>query len=469
MGGKFEITPTDGKETDNAYEDLYVHVSADTFEKVDAAVALIELLVTPVSVNPVSSSSSTTVSGVNMNNQPSQSTPSSIVAPINQGMAQPYTGTLPPLQGQIPQYPQPWLYPQSGLLSPAVSSAPLLTNPVQVSSSPFQPSTTPSLIGPRPVMAPSFSSVWENPSLHSRPQFPHALHPPHLQQVPLLGQSSGPRNTLGPSHNVRPFMSALPQPSTFESNRWPQSPMSTSASQGLTNFMPMASQNTVFPGASASAPFAIQPPQVAIPRPQQPNSGDFTFQPHLPPNAAASQVAWQSTQHAHHNITPQNQSGQAPPQPPLMRPMNSSPVFPRPHMNQPMQQIYTNFAGNPMGPPPPPPPPPRHPAVQGHNFLPPHPMNNSAGPFPPRPGSQMHLQQNHPFGANRPQMFPTPHQHFGNHPIRPFGSSSGGQQVYDPFSPTSTSFNPRMSGNAAKLQNENDPEYDDLMASVGVQ
>lgn len=38
-------------ETHLAYEELYVHVSAETFEKVDEAVALIELLITSVSVS----------------------------------------------------------------------------------------------------------------------------------------------------------------------------------------------------------------------------------------------------------------------------------------------------------------------------------------------------------------------------------------------------------------------------------
>ena len=33
------------------HEELYLHISAETFETVDAAVALIELLVTPVSVS----------------------------------------------------------------------------------------------------------------------------------------------------------------------------------------------------------------------------------------------------------------------------------------------------------------------------------------------------------------------------------------------------------------------------------
>lgn len=45
-----EITSLDGNEIKGSYDELYVQVSAETFGKVDAAVALIELLVTPVSV-----------------------------------------------------------------------------------------------------------------------------------------------------------------------------------------------------------------------------------------------------------------------------------------------------------------------------------------------------------------------------------------------------------------------------------
>ncbi|KAI3450880.1 hypothetical protein Pfo_007545 [Paulownia fortunei] len=625
-GGKVELTPTDGKEIENAYEDLYVHVSADTFEKIDAAVALIELLLTRVSVNPVSSSTTSTADYVdNVNTHPSQSMSNSIIAPalMNHGTAQPYAGSFPPSQGQFPQfpqYPQAWFpagpthtptYPQSGFVTPANSSAPLLSNTVQVSSSPFNPTNMPSLFGPRPVIAASFSPVLQNPSVV--PSRPHALQPPYMQQAPPLGQTGGPRNTAvpilhsvtaqlsltGPPYNVRPVISTSPQsaslaafsdkprPSAGESTRWLPSPVSTSASQGLTYIMPMnppvvpshghnamASQNMVVsgaplvnipnnmisplsgpsqpagavasqqsrggfspllpPAASESAPSSIGPaqpamPQVAmrapsssgipgtppmpfmvqssaslpqpgipssfsgsahnfdsikplsaaIPRPQQPSSSDFTFQPHRPPNAA-SQV-WQSSQPAHHNVRPPVQAGQASlaPQSPLLRPVQG---FPRPQVshpiNQPRAQIPTNFAGGPtvpLGPP-------RHPIMPGHNtvasvtvphmqprnFVPPHPINNSSGPFPPRPGSQMHIQENHLPGATRPQRFPTPHQHFGNHPGRPFSSSSGGQQIYDPFSPTSVSFNPQMGGNATRVHSESDPEYEDLMASVGV-
>ncbi|KAK4440454.1 Splicing factor-like protein 1 [Sesamum alatum] len=593
-GGKVEVAPSDGKELDNAYEDLYVHVLADTFEKVDAAVALIELLVTPVSVNPMSASTtSTAISDDNVNSHLSQSTPSSIMAPalVNQGTAQPYAGSLPPPQGQFPQYPQTWFspgptqtptHPQSGLVTPANSSAPLLNNTVQVSSSPFNPSNMPSLFGSRPVIAASFSPVLQNPSVvPPRSQLPHALQPPYMQQPSQLGQSGAPRNTpvpilqpatgqlsrTGPPHHVRPDISAMPQsaplaafsdklfPSANESTRWLPSPGNTSASQGLTNIMPMtppvlshghnavASHNMVVSGPSplnprggfspllpsaaseslamrpptanaipgpATLPFAVQssaslpqpgipnsfpgsaqnfdsmrPLSAAIPRPQQPSSSDFTFQPHRPPNAA-SPVAWQSGQPAHQNMRPPIQAGQAPlvPQSSLLRPgghsLNPSPVqgFPRPQVshqvNQPRAPIPTNFAGSPM--------PPRHPTLPGHsgvasatvphmqprNFVPPHSINSTPGPFPPRPGSQMHILENHLPGAPRPQRFPNPHQHFGNHPGRPFSSSSGVQQNYDPFSPTSVSFNPQMGSNAARVHGESDPEYEDLMASVGV-
>ncbi|KAL0389839.1 UNVERIFIED_CONTAM: Branchpoint-bridging protein [Sesamum calycinum] len=565
-GGKVEVTPTDGKEIDNAYEDLYVHVSADTFEKVDAAVALIELLVTPVSVNPMSASTtSTAISDDNVNTHLSQSTPSSIIAPslINQGTAQPFSGSLPPSQGQFPQYPQTWF--------PAVIAA-------------------------------SFSPILQNPSVvPPRSQLPHALQPPYMQQPSPLGQTGAPRNTpvsilqpatgqlsrTGLLHNVRPDISAMPQsappaafsdktfPSANESTRWLPSPGNTSASQGLTNIMPMtppvvpshghnvvASQNMVVSGPSplnihsniltgpsqsagavgiqqprggfspllpsaaseslsmrpptanaipgpVTLPFPVQssaslsqpgipnsfsgsaqnfdsirPLSAAIPRPQQPSSSDFTFQPHRPPNAA-SQVAWQSGQPPHQNMRPPVQAGQAPlvPQSSLLRPgghnLNPSPVqgFPRPQMshqvNQPRVPIPTNFSGSPM--------PPRHPTLPGHsgvasatvphmqprNFVP-HPINSTPGPFLHRPGSQMHILENHLPGAPRPQRFPTPHQHLGNHPGRPFSSPSGVQQIYDPFSPTAVSFNPQMGSNAARVHGESDPEYEDLMASVGV-
>ncbi|KAL8529094.1 hypothetical protein ACS0TY_006530 [Phlomoides rotata] len=500
-GGKVEITPSDGNEIENTCEDMYVHVSADTFEKVDAAVALIELLLTPVSVNPVSSSTtSTSVPNNNVNAHPSQGRPSSLIAPplINQGIAQPYAGSLSLSQGHFQQYPQPWFsagpaqtptYPQSG----------------------FKPSNVPSLFGPQPGVAASFSPVFQNPSAPLS-----GNQPPFMQQAPPLVQTGGPRNTSmpvlpspttqpslqGPPYSSRPPMSISPQfapapassgPMTAQvpshghnimalqknlspmniPNRMisplsgpPQASGAVANQQSRGGFSPSESTHSIGPVQSANAaarpapmPFPMQssapPPQPRFPnsisgnvlsfdpvRPvsaaiSRPSSSDFTFQPHRPPNAAASPL-WQGNHSIRHPV--QGQASLAP-QPPLLRPMvhnmNPSPVqdgFSRPQVNQPMAQIPTNFSGNqprhhPMMPGP------TVPHMQPRNFIPPHQIN----PFPPRPGSRMHIQDNHHAGPAHPPRFPIPQQHFGNHLGRPFFNTSGTQQTYDPFSPTSPS------------------------------
>lgn len=43
-----EITEADIQEAQTTYEDIYIDVSADTYDKVDAAVALLETLLTSV-------------------------------------------------------------------------------------------------------------------------------------------------------------------------------------------------------------------------------------------------------------------------------------------------------------------------------------------------------------------------------------------------------------------------------------
>ncbi|XP_052166578.1 uncharacterized protein LOC127783360 isoform X2 [Oryza glaberrima] len=61
-GEKSEIRQADIGEVQGAYEDLYINVSADTHDKVDAATALIELLLTPVSINSRAIEANATVS-----------------------------------------------------------------------------------------------------------------------------------------------------------------------------------------------------------------------------------------------------------------------------------------------------------------------------------------------------------------------------------------------------------------------
>ncbi|XP_006659012.1 branchpoint-bridging protein isoform X2 [Oryza brachyantha] len=61
-GEKSEICQPDIDEAQDAYEDLYINVSADSYDKVDSAIALIELLLTPVTVNSKSIEANATVS-----------------------------------------------------------------------------------------------------------------------------------------------------------------------------------------------------------------------------------------------------------------------------------------------------------------------------------------------------------------------------------------------------------------------
>ncbi len=46
-----QVGRRDIKDAEGAFEDLHVHITADTIEKVEAAVALIEPLLTPVDVS----------------------------------------------------------------------------------------------------------------------------------------------------------------------------------------------------------------------------------------------------------------------------------------------------------------------------------------------------------------------------------------------------------------------------------
>ncbi|XAR60447.1 hypothetical protein NMG60_11033833 [Bertholletia excelsa] len=222
-GEKVEITSNDGNEVHGGYKELYVQVSADMYEKVDAAVALIELLVTPVSVNPSAVSTTTTsVSGDNTNVvDQSQGTSSPYAIPptgVNQGMIHPVMGSgQPPAQGQSQLYPGHWFpadppqtpaQPPTGFIPASNPSVPILSNPIQASSSlPFNPSNMPSLFGPRPVLPVGLPSVSQNSSLvQSRPQ-PPVLQRPFMPQPPF-GARNPPMPTLQPS--PQPNISAPP-------------------------------------------------------------------------------------------------------------------------------------------------------------------------------------------------------------------------------------------------------------------
>ncbi|PQQ14758.1 vegetative cell wall protein gp1 isoform X2 [Prunus yedoensis var. nudiflora] len=74
----------------------------------------------------------------------------------------------------------------------------------------------------------------------------------------------------------------------------------------------------------------------------------------------------------------------------------------------------------------------------------------------PRPGNHIQIQQNYPAHSTRPEMPRAPNQQFSNNLAFASGkpaSRPGGQQLYDPFSPTSMSTATQQQGgnNTAKM------------------
>ncbi|KAL1832016.1 hypothetical protein DCAR_0102033 [Daucus carota subsp. sativus] len=579
--GKKEVT-ADESDNQNLYEELYVHVSADTYEKVDAAVALIELLVTPVSVNPtVNPTSATAVSSVNVNAvQTSQGSPVPyVITPqVSQGVVQSVTGpALVQPFGQFQAYPGPW-FPTSSPLGFATQqnlSAQIPSSHVQMSSASLN-SNMSSFFGPRPA---EFSSVQGPSFVPSRPQ--PLLQQPYMPQAPNLGYNSHPRNPpmptlhptpgqsnisappftgntppLRPSQVVGPLVPPSAGPPTFSvhsanpagrANAWLQAPagpntvgpqrppislQSTSpfnvtnsnmVSTMNTTFQPTPSQPSLLPTSGpspapamtramlpgvlanpvmAAAPISLSMPSTLIPpphpqsgvqisgsatspattpKPLHPSSNDFTFQPNRPQNPASQMPLRPNIQYAHNGMPPRNLNIH-PPQahqmssfhPPVQ---NSAPPpimqgFPRPQVSNDIHQprVHMSSPRNPAFPSAwPVSPPSSTPQMGMRNFSPSSQMMNAGGAFQFRPGN-IQPPQNYP---TRPQGVFIPNQQFNGNlafpPNRPSTNSFGRQQNYDPFSPTSVPPRPPLSVNPLQPRSEeNDPEYEDLMASVGV-
>lgn len=486
---EIEITSSDGNEGHDDYEELFVLVIAETYDKVDAAVSLIELLITPVLANTASVSTNGPVSGDNPSAVSlSQDTP--VIVNTGSGVASP-----------LARY-QPYL--NAGFIAPPFpnSSVPMLNNPLQVST-PSNSGPMLSSFGPGSVMSGPLGSVPNN----QQPM----LQRPQMLQVPNMGYAGQPRNPLagqpnfasppftpsGPNQNVRPMGSPVPHPLT--STGWAQPPAGSPGTMGPNR--PQMMQPTVRPQSSqpiglqagppnaGSAPWfpssntsttippqSVRPPPPPINalRPQQAASNDFTFQTNRPQTPSSQYIPRPGNQPGSQYMPAQN------PQSSSFRPgglnNQAGPRFHGPQNSHQMSQQHQGPSNMPA-------PLDRQPAFTGHGPRTPAghmgPRNfgpgpgSPAGPFPPRPGNFGPVQQNRPSMGFQPQNFSgSPNQQFrGNMSYtmgRPGLNPSGPQQVYDPFSPTAVPHRPSV-GNPQNLRKQdNDPEYDDLMASVGV-
>jgi splicing factor 1 len=316
-----------------------------------------------------------------------------------------------------PQNPLPGV---ASVAPPSNISTASLVSPVIFSSRPSPTQLSGAAVN-RPIGAPHFVS---NPP----PQGGHpAAFSASLHQTSALVPS--------PKSSVNLVLGSAPIPLHGSSTQSPlplQSGVPNSVSGSSPNFTP------------------IKPPTMSAP-----SSCDFTFQPHRPQNPVSQMVPTPSRQPAIQS-TPQVQppARQVPSfqlgVPKITQPVNQ--VFQRPQFSnsvgQPQAPVSAApYAQTPTG---------AHrlaafpnasvaprtplPQMSPRSFSPAPQMPSLPGPMVPRPGNPLQLQQNYPARTTRPDIHLAPNQQFGN--TFSFASSkppsnSGGQQIYDPFSPTS--------------------------------
>ncbi|KAL9246313.1 hypothetical protein vseg_019863 [Gypsophila vaccaria] len=477
-GKELEITPSDGSDVLRVCEEAYVQISADTYEKVDAAADLIEMLLNSVSVKPdlkATTSQSedgqvtdpTTATAVNtsmasqqilqtghipfqpppiswfprgQSDSPSGNTPAPISGPsfarpsFGLGPPVPYIGSSPQSTTLIP----PHLHSPAPLLQGMLSAYRIgQTGPprnLDASTSPFplvghqlniqgSPSVTTPQLAERPLLTTSSSPAW----LASAPPSGLSYAPSQIRSSSALPfQSFTPQFQL---NSPRPSQFSVPRSST---SPVPQPGMPSAGNAYGPSFTPLNNM-----GSTA-------------PRPPLRGSNDFTFRPHLPQGPPSQSLPGQGM-----NFGSQRPSQtQLPPmsQMPLFRPSLQSNIsqsdrhgFPRPPVGNRMGPSPVQFGTPNQNP---------HMGFRNHGPVP-H-FQNSAGPLPPRAGPTSHFQQSH----NRPGGMFGGNQHSG---------PSGRPQFYDPFRPSSLPAAQSQGGNPNRARKQDsDPEYEDLMASVGV-
>lgn len=249
-GEKAEVRQPDVHEAQAAYEDIYIHVSADSYDKVDAAVALIEMLLTPVSVNSTDTSetavvsSAVTSSGVNpADMQQGQSTTSQPGLFQYQSRSSHWLSISQTSVPSIPSSgPTPSPLPNNSLqLQPPVGSFSMPPYTGQPPHMNFMPRNTPPFHGFQPSMPNNQQSSQQfqaNPSIE-----------------PSFGQPAGNAYNTQPLPSSAAQLPVRPLQTPHASGGWPTfSPamaQSQRPSQGAPSFMPMRPPISVSPVLSA--------------------------------------------------------------------------------------------------------------------------------------------------------------------------------------------------------------------------
>ncbi|RDX64101.1 Splicing factor-like protein 1, partial [Mucuna pruriens] len=199
-GEKGEIKP--GTDIQCSYKDMHVNISADSFDKVDAAMSIIELLITSVTGNLAAGSTpsiSVSRDSTNVLSQSQEGPPSHAdsLSLENQAVLQPVAVTQ--MHGDNFQYTSPWfsvvpshtpVFASSGSVAPP--------NPIGHARTPHFPSQTSNTalsFGAQPVPVTGFQPI--TPNLHVSVQAPpprQILQYSHMTQTSPLGHIGPPRN-----------------------------------------------------------------------------------------------------------------------------------------------------------------------------------------------------------------------------------------------------------------------------------
>ncbi|XP_057515827.1 splicing factor-like protein 1 isoform X3 [Amaranthus tricolor] len=507
---KVEITASDGNELLHSCDEVYVQISGDTYEKVDAAAALIELL-----LNSVKSAASTTLSSSGDNVQGlsgAQDIATSSTSMANQellpGAGPMSTSSLGPFQS----FQSAWL--PAGQANTTSGFVPLSGS----MAIPFNPSLTRPLLRPGPPAPFGFSSAHQSapPRLPtSAPDMSGSFMPSPVGQAGHFRNLSGAVPPFPPAGSPRfPTPQLAERPITSSSPGWLVSP--TGAQQSLISgsFPIGASQGSIVSrpvGASTTTAFPSQlgpgsltsfmPSQIRSSSPMSVQPIVLTLQGQLlRPSTNTSLRPTQNPSTHPPSFTPLKHVGPTPSGPTIPGPNDFTfqPLRLHGPSSQSLSGLGLRFASQR---------PARvalHSAPQGPSFRPPlqisssqlvrqnlagPPIGNQMGPRPgqfgsPNPNPRMgprHFSSVPDVGSSFPpavghspqfqQRFPAPplRRPGGNFPATMRPAPFGRPQSYDPFAPTSISTaQPQGSNIGIASKQETDPEYEDLMASVGV-
>ncbi|PKA58736.1 KH domain-containing protein [Apostasia shenzhenica] len=268
MVEKREMTKSDINEGPDVYEGLYVLVSADTYDKVDTAVSLIELLLTPVSGNAGVTPKDSTVKDTDIQDLNKDSS-GVMLAPVASVIQTVPTPSSLPFQASQPSYP--WFPPATPNSS---SQPPSLYTPSLPPNNPgfFQPSLATALGMPQYVnQSHNFGSAAR--------ASPPILRPPPIHMPPNQSPSlpsSQPLTTRPPAPApVNPQMGIPGRPlmtAAVNSSGWSHAPIPSPSRPNVNQMLPLSNTlirpSLAVPSTNNSqAPFHHNVPENIVGRP----------------------------------------------------------------------------------------------------------------------------------------------------------------------------------------------------------